>query len=273
MLGLIRRGPDEVNWVPPALGFGNHLYMWLHAWKRQQAGIRSRILFHDSMRPWLEVIPALKALTVARHEVKLIDRRLVFWGQAYGVDFARGEIEAFINQCLLSSQPLQNALTQARRNLRPGALVVNVRRGDYYSVPEFLRNYGMNCKLYVEIAARDVAAQTNITGIRVVSDDPRWCRENLGALRQYGPIDFGSESRTPLGDFATLVAGENLILANSTFSYWAGYTNSILYPKDKSSIWVPRFHARSYNNGHAWQIDPKWNAIENLPGGWGPPGA
>lgn len=267
---LLRRGPDEVDWVPPGLGFGNHMYMWLYAWKRQQEGVKSRILLHDSMLPWLSVFPALEPLTVQRQRVKLTDRRVMVWGQEFGIDFTEEEIVGFINDCILGSQLVQRDVTAAARNVTPGTLTINVRRGDYYKVPDFFQKYGMNVKAYVETAASHAASQSSISNIRVVSDDPQWCRDNLVELQKYGPMDFGPENRTPMGDFASLIAAETLVLANSTFSYWAGHINSVIYPKGASSIWAPRFHARHRNNGRAWQLDPKWNIIENLPGGWEP---
>lgn len=271
-LDLLRRGPGEVDWVPPGLGFGNHLYMWLYAWKRQQAGIESRILLHESMRPWLDALPGLKPLTIHRQQVKLTDRRIIVWGQEFGVDFTEGEIAKFISNCLLDSPVLQSALVATRRELLPSTLTINVRRGDYYSVPKFFHKYGMNVNAYVEAAVSEASATMRIKKIRIVSDDLQWCRDNLAKLEEYGPIDFGPENRTPIGDFATLIAAETLVLANSTFSYWAGYINSVIYPKEKSSIWAPRFHARGHNYGRAWQLDPKWNVIEDLPGGWDPSG-
>jgi hypothetical protein len=271
VLRLVRRGSGEVNWVPPALGLGNHLYMWLHAWTRQQSGVNSRILFHESMRTWLHEFPSLRPLTVERGRVGLTDRRVIVWGQSFGTEFTEEELQQFIESCLLESQTMKEALSDARLSLPAGRLVVNVRRGDYYSVPEFLRSHGMNVKSYVGVAVLKAAAQSEINGVRVVSDDPHWCRENLTGLRQYGPVDFGPESRTPLGDLATLAAAETLVLANSTFSYWGAYINGVLSSRDQNTIWAPAFHARNFNHGQAWHLDPKWNVIDDLPGGWVPP--
>lgn len=273
VLQLVRRGPSEVNWTPPALGFGNHLYMWLHAWNQQQAGVKSRILLHESMATWLSAFPALRLLTVERGKVGLTDRRVVVWGQRFGSEFLEQELRQFIENCLLESPTMKQAVSSARLELPAGRLVVNVRRGDYYSVPKFFRDYGMDVKSYVEKAVSEAAARSEVNGVRVVSDDPEWCRQNLGVLHRYGPVDFGPENRTPLADLSTLAAAETLILANSTFSYWGAYINGVLRSGDQKNIWAPAFHNRRMNGGLAWQLDPSWNVIGDLPGGWEPPEA
>lgn len=271
VLGSLRRGPREVNWVPPALGFGNHLYMWLYAWSRQQAGTQSRILYHESMGPWLAAFPRLIPLTIRREDVGLTDRRIIVWGQRFGDEFSPEDLKEFTESCLLVSGIMQNAIDEARTGLDEATLVVNVRRGDYYSVPKFLAQYGMNVTSYVHAAASEAAIGREVSKIRVVSDDPEWCRMNLKSLNQIAPVDFGPMVHSPLADFATLAVADSLVLANSTFSYWGAHLNNVLRDGGYDCIWAPRFHARHRDGGRAWQLDPRWNIIEDVPGGWEPP--
>ncbi|MEA3550262.1 alpha-1,2-fucosyltransferase [Pseudarthrobacter sp. C1] len=168
---------------------------------------------------------------------------------------------------------MQSALADARVSLPRYSVVVNVRRGDYYSVPRFHRNYGMDIKSYVQSALSEAAALSNFQHVRIVSDDPQWCRENLRQLEHYGSVDFGPDHRTPMSDLAVLSTADTLVLANSTFSYWGAYINGFLHRNEQSQIWAPRFHARFHNHGNAWQLDPQWNVIESLPGGWASPEA
>lgn len=272
VLHNLRRGPGEVNWTPPALGFGNHLYMWLHAWMRQQSGVTSRVLYDESMASWLNSFPELRPLTVQRENVRLTDKRFILWGQRFGDDFAPDALAAFAQACLLESGPMQQALDRARAVLDSEVLVVNVRRGDYYSVPKFFDRYGMNIEEYVAFAVKGVARNRGFTRIRVISDDPQWCQLNLPSLARLAPIDFGPGKHGPLEDLATLAAAESLVLANSTFSYWGAYLNNVVHSGGHDRVWAPRFHARHLNGGHAWQLDPRWNVIEQVPGGWDPPG-
>lgn len=270
VLHNLRRGPGEVNWVPPALGFGNHLYMWLHAWSRQQAGTPSRILYHKSMAPWLQTFPQLAPLTVRKNDVGLTDRRFILWGQAFGEEFKADDLEAFIKECLLSSHRLQESVNHARAGLDAETLVINVRRGDYYNVPTFFERYGMNIEGYLILAAEEVAENHPFTRIRLISDDTKWCRLNLKFLDNFAPIDYGPASNGPLLDLATLAGAHSLVLANSTFSYWGAYMNNVMYDGGYDRIWAPIFHARHLNAGRAWQLDPRWNVIEQIPGGWDP---
>lgn len=271
VLHKLRRGPGEVNWVPSELGFGNHLYMWLHAWLRQQSGIPSRILYHESMAPWLQIFPRLAPLTARRKEVRLSDRRFILWGQTFGDEFSGDALEDFIKECLLGSEDLRGSLTRAQADLDDETLVINVRRGDYYSVPKFFERYGMNIEAYLAVAVEEVAEKHPIGRLRLISDDVGWCRLNLAFLDRFAPLDFGPRGHGPLFDLAMLTGAHSLVLANSTFSYWGAYLNNVFHGGGYDRVWAPIFHARHLNDGRAWQLDPRWNVIDQLPGGWDPP--
>ncbi|MDT1904142.1 hypothetical protein FPK34_25985, partial [Acinetobacter baumannii] len=63
----------------------------------------------------------------------------------------------------------------------PDATVVNVRRGDYYSVPEHRAKYGMDIRGYLSAALRALGAPAD-SPVVLGSDDPAWCVENLSDL-------------------------------------------------------------------------------------------
>lgn len=220
---------------------------------------------------WLEVFPGLEPLTVKKRKVGLTDRRFISWGQSFGEDFSPDELEAFIRASLLESERMRGAIARARQHLGPSTLVVNVRRGDYYAVPEFFNRYGMNIEGYVRAAAEAATDRHTVSRIRVVSDDVPWCQLNLPSLNHLAPVTFGSETQGPLDDLATLATADSLILANSTFSYWGAHLNNVLRQGGHNHVWAPWFHARHLHEGQAWQLDPRWNVVKDVPGGWSPP--
>lgn len=67
--------------------------------------------------------------------------------------------------------------------------------------------------------------------------------------------------------FRTLRA---LVLANSTFSYWGSYLSTWWHGRPESVV-PPWFLSRADNGAAAWQLDPTWSIIRDIPSGWGLP--
>jgi len=249
----LRRG-DRVVITTPVAGprFGNWLYLWLGAHRRTASGEITRVLEAPGMAPWLEAFPGLAALTLPRAELRFHDRRE--WDARmttphFGVDFSRESLVAFINDVLAPS-------------VVPGpadSLVVNIRRGDYYSSPHFRELYGFDQIGYLRAALEEVGRVDR--GV-VVSDDVAWCRRNIeGVLRRYaGEIDFVDSDQ--VGDFRTIAGAARLIGTNSTFSYWGGYVARALRPAAR--VVMPRFHARLPGMEGGPQLDPEWTIIEGF---------
>jgi hypothetical protein len=153
-------------------------------------------------------------------------------------------------------------LRRLRSDGRP-LVAVHVRRGDMALAHEQLRD---PWKMYGPLAGRDyyqAAMQRFDYDVRFVvfSDSPAdldWCRQNLRGRRVcflHGPTD--------LHDFAALQACDHLIMANSTFSWWAAWLN----PRPGRRVIVPR----------AWfypHVAPGHDLRELVPADWellGPP--
>jgi Glycosyl transferase family 11 len=265
-LAALRRG-RAVAWAPEWMGLGNLLTLgqWAHA--GELAGERRYVLMHDHRAPMLDMFPELKEryfLPLSR--VRLLDQRLFPWRS--GAD-PQGNAElrsSYIRNVLMPRSPV----FEPRPGLE-GLLVVNVRRGDYYSNDEHRFEFGYDVRGYVTTAVRmAVAAGGAPRGIFVVSDGIEWCRETLGDfLVTVAPVEYG-RAGDPLGDLASLVRAERLILPNSTFSYWGGFMGDELGPNRQ--VWVPWLFSRRLNGGScAGQVSASWNVVDDIPGGWAVP--
>lgn len=231
------------------LRFGNWLYLWLIAHGRTAAGSPTVVLAVDDMRPWLDAFPDLQALTVRRDQVRFHDRREWegdFRYQRFGVDFSREALHRFVREALAPSIPVD----------RSDRVVVNVRRGDYYE-GDFAQRYGFDVKGYV---AEALARMDHVERVIVVSDDPEWCRSQLDAvIRPLSPfVEYADKD--PAGNFLTIASCRRLIGTNSTFSYWGGYVADALH--EDAQIIMPLFHARLERGTDAFQLDPRWQAID-----------
>lgn len=264
LIGLVRRGPRTVLWGTDVAGFANNLYLWLSAATAQRSGVDTYVLRRDGMAPWLTQMPAVEELlTIHAEHVKFIDQRDLGHHQVFGEDFRAADLRRFIEDFLLPS-PL---LAGLRADDDPTRVVLNVRRGDYYSDPVYRGQFSFDVVEYVR-AALDVARRQHpVESVHVVSDDIGWCRDRLDWLSVQNATTF-AEPGQPVSHFRQVAGASRLILANSTFSYWAGYISNVVHSTDPARVIAPWFHNRLARQGAAWQLDPQWTVIRDIRGGW-----
>ncbi len=251
ILDLFRFGDRTVIMCPAyGLRVGNFLYLWLRAHRRSAAGSPTVVRRSRAMAPWLDLMPEIEALTVTDDDIRFPDRREwdnTFLYQRFGVDFTREDLRAFVADTLVP-------------HLQPdhsGTLVVNIRRGDYYT--EFRKKYAFDQVGYVREA---LTRFDDIRRILVVSDDAEWCRTHLEpVVRAAAPIvDYAEPDAWT--NFAAVASASRIIGTNSTFSYWAAYVADAIH--NDAQIVMPRFHARAPEPVSAHQLDPHWTAIDGF---------
>ena len=255
-----RFGQSQVLYPPQSgLGFGNFLYLWLRTYELVRSGADVRVVVPDALEPWRKMFPALNDLSVSAHEVPRTRRRFFDWNSKYGVDFEPDVLNAFIADVLADG--LGPNMTNTSR------LAINIRRGNYYSVPHFRGTYSFDIASYVDVAL-ELIDFSNIGSVLVISDDPDWCelklRERLLECRV--PISF-MRDRTPQEQFGALCESGYIIGTNSTFSNWGGYVSTFLHDSPRNII-MPKFHARLGKTPWAYQLDPRWTVVDEIPGGW-----
>jgi hypothetical protein len=248
-LDALRRGDRTVITTPPAgLRFGNWLYLWLDAYARTRSGERTVVLQAPGMDIWLEAFPALRGLTVDPDLLRFHDRRdwgEHSWNQRFGDDFSRESLDAFISEYLAPYIAPD----------RSGTLVINVRRGDYYSNPGLRQRYGFDQLGYLREALKRAG---RVERVLIVSDDPDWCRDNVVEMLDGGSVEFAD--RDPVSNFMAVASPSRLIGMNSTFTYWGAYIAGVLH--ESPLIVMPRFHARMAESNDAHQLDPRWTIID-----------
>lgn len=253
IIDRMRRGDRTVIMTPQAgLRFGNWLYLWLDAHQRRADGEPTLVLRAPGMEPWLHAFPSLSTLTVSPEEMRFHDRREwdeTSWNQRFGTDFSRESLHAFIGDALAPSLISQDTDTDT--------VVVNVRRGDYYSSPGLRERYGFDQQGYLRAALQVVGRAERAL---VVSDDIEWCRANLDGLIRETVVFTDYAQPGPVENFRAVATARTLIGTNSTFSYWGGYIADMLH--NDAVIVMPRFHARFDGDTAAYQLDPGWTVIE-----------
>lgn len=257
------RSPVSVSFPPDSgIGVGNMFTYWWWAHRMRTAGTSAHVRRTKAMDFWLEVFPRLTELTVNPDQVRFLWRRTLEFDQHFPT--ADREIfEDFIATYLLSAPTFAGDPDEV-----DATVTVNVRRGDYYANPKWRPHYSFNIAAYLRLALEGSRAQAPIDTVSVVSDDPQWCREELGFLSDYGQVRFQSPDDGPVDNLVQLARAPRLVLGNSSFSYWAAYLSNVWHRGGHHLVWAPWFHRRDILEGRAWQLDPQWSVVEEIPGGW-----
>lgn len=172
----------------------------------------------------------------------------------------------YIDDYLIEGSPALGV----RARLAKSTIVVNVRRGDYYSVETHRREFGIDVKDYLHEALEMALDETGApSGFTVVSDDPAWCSEQIAPLLSPHaeitvlPNDIGN-------DLATVVYADRAIIMNSTFSYWACYIGDRIAEKEgrPRHVWAPWFFSRDDGQTTSHLLDPHWHVVGNSASRW-----
>jgi hypothetical protein len=276
LLDPLRRGGRPVAWTPPFMGSGNVLLVALWAHEETLAGRPSLALATDAIRSWFDTFPSLRSVLVERESVRFTDRRVMPWSSAHQASRSTGApdepmpidmaaVGRFLDQVLLPDSPV---VTPGFPDADPDRLVINVRRGDYYSDPDVRGQYGFDLEPYLRLAVEaSCSADGPPSTIVVVSDGMDWCRARLGWLDEVAPVEFAAPTGA-VGDFLRVAASRRIVLTNSTFSYWAAYVSNAVRGDNHQQVWAPRFFDRSRDGGRSWLLDERWSVVESIPGGW-----
>jgi hypothetical protein len=267
-LSVIRRG-RRVAWCPEWMNLGNLLYVGEWPFQARRAGEPRLALLHQARTDAVSSFPGLRELFIDRSDVRFTDRRVMPWSgqeQPGSEYYDPPRLSEYITDVLLPGSPISTRPS----DIDDDVLVVNVRRGDYFSVPQHRAAFGIDTVRYtttaVEIAVQEGGAPRRIV---VVSDDIEWCRSHLETLDMFAPVTFRNGAVDD--DLSAVVHARRLVIPNSTFSYWGGYIGDALAPGRQ--VVAPWFFTRTTNGGRAWQLRPEWRRVDEIPGGWAEPEA
>lgn len=96
-------------------------------------------------------------------------------------------------------------------------IAVHVRRGDYVSVPEYLARFGACDAAYFSHA---IESLDSALPVYVASDDHTWVNSELTDNKSRVELFEGGNM---FADLMLLICAKNIVLSNSTFSWWATF--------------------------------------------------
>lgn len=255
----------EVIITPGGARWGNLLYFFLRAYIFEQKGKTLRLLYTEHMADLLLYFPGLKKYVIEEKEVKFYhkkDSSNQFY-QVFGEDFVENQLNEFIREHLLSSQFVKAFLNQLPE---PDAdeLTINIRRGDFYEKGNS-SIYGYDQIEFIKHIFDNYFKNKNWKQINILSDDMNWCQDNFKFLeerthRLHYP-DLKEDKA--ISSFLWVAKSKNLVLSNSTFSFWAAYISNDLY-QSQDNTFCPIFGSRRIENTDLYQYNPKWVMVRDF---------
>jgi hypothetical protein len=178
-----------------------------------------------------------------------------YWqSERYFIDVADG-IRADFTLREPLSDPNAKLLELARS---AGSVGLHVRRGDFVSLNNAAQMHGLCSVDYYRRAIGLVRNRCPECHFLVFSDDPEWARAEL-PLDPSGVFVAGNEQR-PEQDLALMSACKHHIIANSSFSWWAGWLG---YSPDQVVIAPSPWYARAKLDARDLAVS-RWQYISRL---------
>lgn len=258
---LLFRKQSVVLIAPNNIRLGNHLYYLLHCNLENKKTVFKNyyLLEDDNLKEWLIKFPMLRKLVKNESELKLLDikKKDYCFYQRFGDDFNEEELNSFIDFFVKPE-----ILKAKSVKFNSDDLVLNLRIGDYYaSVHE--SKYGFNQIEYVEFIFNNSTqfSLKKYNKIIVISDDQNWCRKHLTFLNRHtDELIISDDYNDPFVCLIGISLSQNLIISNSTFSYWGAYISNRI--NGGYNTIAPAFHSRSVKEEIAYQLNPKWIIVK-----------
>ncbi|GIW99531.1 MAG: alpha-1,2-fucosyltransferase [Pirellulaceae bacterium] len=131
--------------------------------------------------------------------------------------------EALRRQFTLRSKLSQQSERIRQQMLSSCSLALHVRRGDYVDDPQAARIYARQTIDYYHRAVAHFARQrSEPIRVFVFSNDIAWCREYLRFPWPTHWVDH-TTAATAVEDMILMSCARSLVMANSTFSWWAAW--------------------------------------------------
>lgn len=154
--------------------------------------------------------------------------------QAYYAD-----IKPLLRHVFTPPQPNSYNEEMCHRIEQTDSIGLHVRRGDYKNAPEF--NDICTPEYYIEALRRAIRPGRKHT-IFVFSNDLQWCGANIPSMSQGQEIVFvdGNRGADSCWDMFLMTHCRQLVIANSSFSWWGAYLNPHAEQVFAPAIWLRR---------------------------------
>lgn len=260
----LNKSATEVIITPKGARWGNLMYFFLRAYIFEKQGKSLKVLYTNHMDDLIKYFPDLEKYIILENDVKFYHKKDASnqFYQVFGEDFSEEDLNNFINVYLAEAKFLKTFLSTIPE---PEAddLTINIRRGDFYEKGNSSL-YGYDQIGFVKHVL-DQYLKKKWRKINIVSDNMQWCRDNFYFLKDYSSeVNFPEPKENHIiSSFLWVAKSKNLVLSNSTFSFWGAYLSNYLYQSHKTT-YCPIFGSRRIENTDLYQYNPKWTMIKDF---------
>lgn len=134
------------------------------------------------------------------------------------------DIQDKIQEVFLHPEPNDYNAELIKQISESNSVGVHVRRGDYLSAPEF---NGICDLEYYKKGIAEILSNGKQHRFYVFSNDIPWCKENIEPLVSENEVVYvnGNTGENSCWDMFLMTYCKNLIIANSSFSWWGAFLN------------------------------------------------
>ena len=183
--------------------------------------------------------------------------------QRSGSEFSSEVLDSFCKEYLLEE------VESASKGIKEVNICLAIRRTDYLKGKNEYY-YGYDTHKYVKDCLDRIKTRLNLKdlsslSLRITSDDPQWCREELlpNVLEGYGFSEDNlviEEAGAENNFYQLYSCSQFLISPNSTFVYWVGYLLRVSKPN--VLIFAPNFNTVLLDDGKQIADTKGWELVE-----------
>lgn len=122
--------------------------------------------------------------------------------------------------CAFAPSARAQAVLDSLPEPAPGDVAVHVRRGDYLTMPDYLPTQETT---YYENATWMFAGPDDDVRFDLYTDSPEWCAEHLYGWPVMSAEHTDGDEPTDWLDLFRMARYRSLIIANSSYSWWAAF--------------------------------------------------
>ncbi|WP_300673865.1 alpha-1,2-fucosyltransferase [Soonwooa sp.] len=265
----LNRNPQQIIITPKGARWGNLLYFFLRAYIYKENKHSLKLLYTEHMKELLELFPALEAFVIHENDVAFYHKKDASnqFFQVFGKDFSKEQLNAFIEKYLINSTAFTKVYDLIERPSN-NTMTINIRRGDFYENKQG-SIYGYDQIGFLKHVFDKYLNKQYFDKIIIISDNMEWCQQNFSFLEKYSPtVEYPKFSQNSIQEsFCWITKASNLILSNSTFSFWGAYISNYLQ-HNESKTYCPIFGSRRIINTDLYQFNPEWNMIRDFDFGY-----
>lgn len=183
--------------------------------------------------------------------------------QRSGSDFSSEALDSFCKEYLLDS------VKCSAKGIKETDICLAVRRTDYLE-GEKKYYYGFDVLKYIDDCLnriKGILQLPNLSSLtlRITSDDPAWCREELlpSLVKKFG-FSYDNviieDASAELNFYQLYSCSRFLISPNSTFVYWVGYLLKVSKPN--VLVFVPNFNTVLLDDGKQIADTRGWGLVD-----------